>query len=141
AATGVAFDLDHAPRTFGASVDLGAFEFQDEQQFTIYVDADAGGAANGSSWTDAYTTLQDALAESVAGQEVWVAAGTYRPDAGAGQTAGDRAEAFRLTSGVEVYGGFSGTETSLDQRDWAAHVAYLSGTFGGAGPVCSARVL
>ncbi len=31
---------------------------------TIYVDADASGANNGSSWTDAYRYLQDGLAEA-----------------------------------------------------------------------------
>ena len=37
---------------------------------TIYVDASAGGAGTGSSWTDAYTNLQDALAAAVAGADV-----------------------------------------------------------------------
>ena len=40
----------------------------------IYVDIDAPGTDNGSSWSDAYTSLQDALSAAVPGQEIRVAA-------------------------------------------------------------------
>ena len=36
---------------------------------------------DGSSWTNAYKYLQDALADAnVSGDDIWVAAGTYEPD-------------------------------------------------------------
>ncbi|MCB9302112.1 MAG: HYR domain-containing protein [Lewinellaceae bacterium] len=94
----------------------------------IYVNDDAPGANNGSSWTDAFTDLQDALA--LAGNcpnvmEIWVAAGTYKPTSGT-----DRNAAFVMKDGVAIYGGFNGTETQLSQRDWAANVAILSGDIG-----------
>ena len=50
---------------------------------TIYVDADAAGANNGSSWADAYNFLQDALTDVNLGErpaEIRVAQGIYRPD-------------------------------------------------------------
>jgi len=53
---------------------------------TCYVDASATGAANGTSWTNAYLTVQDALADATC-TEIWVAQGVYYPDEGAGQTA------------------------------------------------------
>ena len=65
------------------------------------------GADNGTSWADAYVCLQDALAVAVAGDEVRVAAGTYKPDQGAAQTPGDRAATFQLKSGVTIKGGFA----------------------------------
>ena len=91
----------------------------------IYVDASAGGANNGTSWTDAYTDLQTALASASAGNQIWVAAGTYYPDAGV-----DRTATFQLITGVELYGGFAGGEVSLGDRDIAANVTTLSGDIG-----------
>ena len=60
--------------------------------------------------------LQDALAVAEYGDEIWVAEGTYKPDQGAGKTAGDRAS-FVLVNGVGMYGGFLGTESSRDPQD------------------------
>jgi hypothetical protein len=101
----------------------------------VYVNASATGANNGTSWADAFTSLQDGLAAAQANQpcvnQVWVAAGTYTPDRGAGITPGDRTATFRLINNVALYGGFAGTETSLDQRDIAANPTILSGDLAG----------
>ena len=45
----------------------------------LHVDALAVGSNDGSSWTDAFTDLQPALAAAVSGDEIWVAAGSYKP--------------------------------------------------------------
>jgi len=96
----------------------------------IYVDAQATGANDGSSWANAYTDLQSALAvTTIRGDEIWVAAGTYRPS-----STGDRAATFRLIPGVAIYGGFGGGESARDQRDPAAHVTTLSGDLHGDDP-------
>src|SRR5687768_5568902 len=39
----------------------------------VYVDSNASGAADGSSWTDAYTTLSAAATAEAAGDNFWVA--------------------------------------------------------------------
>ena len=95
----------------------------------IYVNDDAAGANDGSSWTDACTELQSALAVAETGDEIWVAAGTYRPDfnVATGQHAGDRDATFRLKSGVALYGGFVGTESDLNQRTPTLSESILSG--------------
>lgn len=97
---------------------------------TLYVDAAlASGANDGSSWANAYQGaggLQLALAAAGAGDQVWVADGTYRPTATATRTI-----SFVLESGVEIYGGFAGGEASLSQRDPALNVAILSGDLAG----------
>ena len=90
-----------------------------------YVDIDATGANNGSSWADAYVDLQSALGLALSGDEIWVAEGTYRPTSGT-----DRLMSFILPSGVAVYGGFAGDETMLAQRDWESHFTLLSGDIG-----------
>ena len=72
---------------------------------TIYVDADATGANDGSSWDNAYTALQPALDGASSGDEIWVAAGIYTPtlEMSPGIT---RTASFQLKNGVALYGGF-----------------------------------
>ncbi|MEM1324069.1 MAG: tail fiber domain-containing protein [Bacteroidota bacterium] len=96
-------------------------------QSVIYVDADAAGNNDGSSWMDAYNYLQDALAAATNGNEIWVAEGTYYPDEGNGQSNNNRSSTFNLVSGVSVYGGFSGVETSRTQAAPNTHTTILSG--------------
>ena len=97
-----------------------------------YVDADATGANNGSSWADAFIELQPALDAAVSGDQIWVAAGIYKPTAEHGGT-GDRYRSFQMVNGVAIYGGFAGTETELGQRDWVNNVTILSGDIGVGG--------
>lgn len=97
-------------------------------QAQIYVDTDATGANDGSSWTNAYTDLQDALAVATGNDQIWIAQGTYKPTTGT-----DRTISFTVTGaqdGLEIYGGFNGTETMLSERDVAAHPTVLSGDIG-----------
>jgi hypothetical protein len=90
-----------------------------------YVDASASGANDGSSWTNAFTDLGPALALAVANDEVWVAAGTYRPS-----TTGNRSDIFAVL-GAKVYGGFAGTEISLANRAGLFDQTILSGDLNG----------
>jgi len=82
------------------------------------------GAGTGTSWKDA-TTLQQALAIAQPGDELWVAAGTYRPT----QTA-DREAVFRLPSGVKLLGGFAGNERKAEKRNPLQNISILSGEIG-----------
>ena len=101
----------------------------------IYVDGGATGRDDGSSWMNAYTNLQPALAAAVSGHEIWVAEGVYYPDEGTGQTENDRNACFGLKGGVAVYGGFTGAESARGQRDWTAHPTILSGEIGVTGVI------
>ena len=107
----------------GFSLDLDGDQVPDECTQVIYVDADAQGLADGSSWADAYNDLQLALAGTQPSTQIWVAEGTYHPAA----PGGDVSQAFGLRPGVKLFGGFAGTESSLDQRDPEAHPTVLSG--------------
>ncbi|AFM03444.1 HYR domain-containing protein [Bernardetia litoralis DSM 6794] len=105
--------------------------FYTQAQAQRYVDASATGANNGTSWTDAYTSLQSAISGATAGTQIYVAKGTYKPTNGT-----NRNTTFQIPSGVEIYGGFSGKETRvnqvlLDARDFIANETILSGDLNG----------
>ena len=96
----------------------------------VFVKADAQGTNDGSSWENAYLDLQDGLdhAEASGGavNEIWTAAGTYRPSK---RTDPDdpRSATFQLLNGLGIYGGFAGWENDRDQRDGSAGSTVLSG--------------
>ena len=80
-----------------------------------------------SSWADP-CTIQTALGLATDGDQIWVVEGTYVPT-----WDNDRTATFQLKSGVAIYGGFIGTETSLSERDWEYNVTTLSGDIGTEG--------
>ena len=88
---------------------------------TLYVNASAPGGGNGTSWASAFRDLQSALVVAGPGNQVWVARGRYLP------SASNPGASFVLPDGVPVYGGFTGSETSLAQRDPLANVTLLDG--------------
>lgn len=89
----------------------------------LYVKAGSNG--NGSSWDNAYGDLQLALKAAKSGDQVWVAAGTY-----ATSKQNDRNASFHVTDGIEMYGGFTGVESSLEERDAFNNRTILSGEIG-----------
>src|SRR5574341_612915 len=83
-----------------------------------YVNVNSPGPTHdGTSWTNAYISLQSALSGC---SQVWVAAGVYKPGA-------NRTATFNIPPGVAVYGGFAGRESSLSQRNPVANITILSG--------------
>ncbi|MCK6489145.1 MAG: hypothetical protein L6R48_12595, partial [Planctomycetes bacterium] len=81
---------------------------------------DTVGGGTGSSWGSTLT-LQNALAQANAGDEIWVKTGTYKPHAS------DRLVSFIIPAGVTVYGGFAGSETAVSQRNWGTNQTILNG--------------
>lgn len=99
------------------------------QPTLLYVKVSASGVNNGTSWTDAYTKLQDAITFANANSsvtQIWVAAGTYYPDEGAGPINNNRSASFSLKNNLAIYGGFAGTETLLSERNWTTKSTILS---------------
>ncbi|MFD0962437.1 T9SS type A sorting domain-containing protein [Pseudofulvibacter geojedonensis] len=76
----------------------------------IYVNKNATGNNDGTSWANAYTDLQTALNIATSSVDVWVAKGIYKPIATT-----DRSASFVLNT--NLFGGFEGTETTLSDRD------------------------
>ena len=88
----------------------------------LYAKQDGLTSGSCDSWDNA-CDLQYALTSAVASQEIWVAAGIYKPTT----DLTDRTATFQLKNGVALYGGFAGTETTRDERNWKTNKTVLSG--------------
>jgi len=99
----------------------------------IYVNGTATGTNTGQTWTNAFNSLQDALDLASSGMEIWIARGTYKPSklpriaTLLGISNAPKLHMFELKSGVALYGGFSGAETKLNDRNIDANPTVLSG--------------
>jgi hypothetical protein len=110
------------------------FFFQDISFAAVrYVKPISTGTGDGLSWTNASGDLQAMINASSSGDEVWVATGTYIPasyPAGCSGCSSNRDYAFLLKDGVSLYGGFTGTEIMLTERNWLTNPTILSGDIG-----------
>jgi hypothetical protein len=83
----------------------------------IFVDGDAAGENNGSSWENAHNNLWDAIAVATMGDQIRVAQGTYTP-----------LRRFVLKDGVAIVGGYAGFGAQdPNSRDIEAFKTILSG--------------
>ncbi|WP_160213938.1 SdrD B-like domain-containing protein, partial [Phaeodactylibacter xiamenensis] len=109
----------------GTSETTGIKTVNPNTEEVFYVDINATGLNNGTSWVNAYNSLQDALARASSGDQVWVAAGEYLPTSGT-----DREASFRVASGVSIYGSLPSGASALTAQDTAAYPTILSGNIG-----------
>ncbi len=104
-----------------------------ERAGTIYVDQNANGSNDGSSWTNAFINLQTALNVADCDNEIWVAQGTYTPSVdstGDAMPDNPALKVFLIEKEMKLYGGFAGFENSLAQRDIEANPTIISGDLG-----------
>ena len=83
-----------------------------------YVTSTGAGSMDGTGWDDAFFSIQDAIDAASAGDEIWVAGGTYSPSDASGIT---------VDKTVLIFGGFNGTETAKNDRDWKTNVTTVDG--------------
>ncbi|WP_234572346.1 choice-of-anchor Q domain-containing protein [Rhodohalobacter sp. 614A] len=135
-------DLTGNPRLDAAIIDMGAYEFQGASEpitpngSILYVDKNVNTEASGydgagNSWANALAELSTAINWATNSWDegtlqIWVAEGIYKPTPNA-----DQSISFYLLNNVEIYGGFSGEETALENRDWENNATILSGDLDG----------
>ena len=106
------------------TIDIGAYAYTKvpaSRRRYVKTAADGGSDDNdGLTWDKAYASPQKAInaLNDGTGQrgEVWVAAGTYAPSTHITED-NNSPVAFLMHSGINVFGGFRGTEASIDERD------------------------
>ena len=115
--------------TITATNYYGSDQVQIQTTNIIYVDEEVvGGLDDGTSWANAFDTLQEGLNAANSGNHIWVAEGTYKPGAA-------KLDTFHLVPGVETYGGFDPTigDDLWAERDYINNVTILSGDIDGDG--------
>lgn len=124
-------DIDDQPRIQGATVDIGA----DESDGTVIefsppilrVSPGGDDANDGSGWGKPIRNLQTAIDRlKISGGEIWTQSDTY-------------SERITLVPMVHLFGGFNGSETNRNQRNWSDNATILDG--GGLGSVVTASFL
>ena len=95
-----------------APIDIGAYEQRQNtspaisNDMPVYVNVNATGANDGSSWVDGYETIVDAVADPRAGTDpIWIASGVYELPG----------ESIQIRSGNRLFGAFA--EGDLDYSD------------------------
>lgn len=90
---------------------------------TFYIKQNEKG--NGTSWEDASGNLSAILLAAKFGDEIWVTKGIYYPTENT-----NREISFIINDGIKMYGGFTGSEKKLSQRNWKKNKTILSGEIG-----------
>ncbi len=121
-------------QTFTKTFNVTCIEANSSNQRILYVDETANGTNDGSSWLNAFKSLQDALHSSWPASFIYVATGTYEPT-----TAGDRDAKFDLQDNIKIYGGFPNGGSSFTNRNPEANPTILSGELGNFGPADNSR--
>ncbi len=82
----------------------------------ICVSVSGNDANSGSNWSQAKKTIAAALEKATNENQIWVSVGNYD-------------ETLNLKSGVHIYGGFKGTETTISARTEKSTIGGIAKTF------------
>jgi hypothetical protein len=97
-----------------------------DEPSVVFVAWDVETSGDGTTWDAAFKTVKEGIDAAVAltsaccSTQVWVKAGNYYA------YLESQSDSFELAPFVEVYGGFSGTESKIDERDFWANRTVLS---------------
>ena len=81
-----------------------------------YVSADVGISGDGTTWSTAFISIQQAVSSACEGDKIWVKKGIY-----------PLSSTITVTKAVSLYAGFVGSEIQRDERDWATNTTTIDG--------------
>ncbi|MEM6299071.1 MAG: choice-of-anchor D domain-containing protein [Bacteroidota bacterium] len=139
--TPVSAGSDLATITIESDASNGDVEFDVEGtgfNNAYFVSTSGSDTNSGTTFMEAFSSIQKALDEATTDTKIYVATGTYKPtqevesSLGTLNTGDPRDATFMIPSTVQIYGGFSGsevqiTQTVLDNRDFITNETVLSG--------------
>ncbi|MDZ7832997.1 MAG: right-handed parallel beta-helix repeat-containing protein [Desulfobacterales bacterium] len=111
--------------TYGALIKIAAFTLifvfilsfgSSAFAATWFVRSDLAVSGDGTSWSEAFTGIAEAVSAATAGDDIWVQAGTYSP-----------ASTIWVTKAVILLGGFEGFETEASQRNFVSNETIVDG--------------
>lgn len=82
----------------------------------IFANAGKTSSGDGSSWSEAFQSIQEAVDAACEGSEIWVKKGRYQLSA-----------PIDINKTVHLYGGFQGHETHRRKRNWEEHATMIDG--------------
>jgi len=83
-----------------------------------YVKTDGNDVNTGTTWQTAFKTISKGLTKTKNGDEIWVAMGTYQ-----------EGHIITIPSGVTLYGGFTGNEENLIERNVEINETIICGNY------------
>jgi hypothetical protein len=118
--------------SYGEQMELHTFPLSPGANGIFYVTE--SGSGDGSSWAKALNgnDIQAAIDHPLT-KQVWVAKGVYKPNSWPSGGNAERTQHFSIRNGISLYGGFSGSENLIGQRDYKNNITILSGDIGEEG--------
>ncbi len=99
-----------------------------------YVDSAMITSGDGSSWSSAFQDIQEAINIAKTDDQIWIAKGTYKPntifDINSNGTLESREQMYYIARDIQLFGGFQGNESNLNDRDCELFPTILDGNLG-----------
>lgn len=100
--------------TGGCTTSADAVRFRPRN--VLFVDGGKSSSGDGSSWSEAFQSIQAAVSAACGSSEIWVKKGRYQ-----------LSTHIDINKAIHLYGGFQGHESNRRERNWKEHATIIDG--------------